>query len=894
MKNKLTVNTLALGNLKQRRRQYVTMIIGIDLAMVFSSSVVFFMAAAKETFHAQFIDENGYQDLAVNIPSFTQNDWEQAKQDGSIDDYATVDILGYAYKNDKFKRLGTAVGRANDKFREISNQQLIEGRLPEAKNEIAVESEALKKLEYRDAEIGSTITLKFMLQNGEGYGETIEKDYVLTGILKDKKSNFSGYFFTEDNYDNSIPAIFVADNTVLESGTTAKQIAYLTLKEYDAYFNYLENKYSEPIEYDVCASSIDTSSVMSYSNFSNGDLIIFVALLLAFASCVAIVNSFNNNLKERKQQIGLLRAVGTTRRQIIRIFGREAFIIALIATPLSIAISYFIVYFALKFVSDNAVVSKSIWILPTAAVINLSVVMFAALLPLISASHISPMQAIRDVKIQRKSKVKKIHSKMQYKPAVHLAERNGRFYKGSKAAVGILLCVCVIISAFGFSYLSYEKKNKTVVPYDYSFWSGTEDVKLSDVDKQNIVSNPLVEKVEGRKSISSAIKSDYSNMFMRIMNYDKFLYDFENEDYSFPKNAEEFRQRIQNNKADNSLVSEEFEGLNAADEVWNMNIDSYEQSKLEELEKEVYDGKIDYNKLRAGEEVILVMPKKAELTAKLYNNGHGMGTDYNYDDEVGTKTGQYKTVMTEESSYKAGDEIEIYSKNDKAFKTVKVGAIVSCNKNRDRFDIVSTYNPQIITSNEGILNFDKDAGYEDLYISLYDKPDEQTDMEFSEFLEEYSLKCDGFVSSTYEDNKNIEKSYRSSVAAMLVVLIIGFAICASIINNSITAQIRENKRVIGTLRAEGASQSELVKSYFLRMLSMYSWGAGMGFGLFFVSYIVFINVSEKYFDIKPSLAFNPWVSVIMVAVLFVVCFINILSKIRKQMKNSIVENIREL
>ena len=68
----------------------------------------------------------------------------------------------------------------------------------------------------------------------------------------------------------------------------------------------------------------------------------------------------------------------------------------------------------------------------------------------------------------------------------------------------------------------------------------------------------------------------------------------------------------------------------------------------------------------------------------------------------------------------------------------------------------------------------------------------------------------------------------------------------------------------------------------------------MGFGLFFVSYIVFINVSEKYFDIKPSLAFNPWVSVIMVAVLFVVCFINLLSKIRKQMKNSIVENIREL
>ena len=41
MKN-LTVNRLALGNLKHRRKQYTIMIISILLAMIFSSSVVFF------------------------------------------------------------------------------------------------------------------------------------------------------------------------------------------------------------------------------------------------------------------------------------------------------------------------------------------------------------------------------------------------------------------------------------------------------------------------------------------------------------------------------------------------------------------------------------------------------------------------------------------------------------------------------------------------------------------------------------------------------------------------------------------------------------------------------------------------------------------------------------
>ena len=49
MKKKLTVNTLALGNLKQRRKQYTIMIIGIILAMVFSSSVLFMTSAILDS-----------------------------------------------------------------------------------------------------------------------------------------------------------------------------------------------------------------------------------------------------------------------------------------------------------------------------------------------------------------------------------------------------------------------------------------------------------------------------------------------------------------------------------------------------------------------------------------------------------------------------------------------------------------------------------------------------------------------------------------------------------------------------------------------------------------------------------------------------------------------------
>ena len=133
--------------------------------------------------------------------------------------------------------------------------------------------------------------------------------------------------------------------------------------------------------------------------------------VLIFASCVAIINSFNSNLKDRKKQIGMLRAVGTTKRQIINIFGREAFIISLICTPISIIISYLIISLVLKFAVKDAVMTKSVISLLIAAVTSEIVVLLAAFIPLISASRVSPMQAIRDVETARKFKNKKIKSK---------------------------------------------------------------------------------------------------------------------------------------------------------------------------------------------------------------------------------------------------------------------------------------------------------------------------------------------------------------------------------------------------------------------------------------------------------------------------------------------------
>ncbi len=905
MKNKLTVNDIALANIRQRKKQYLIMIIGIVLAMVFSGSIVFFVSAAKETSRASMIEANGYQNIAMGADWLSEEDYELAKQKNVIQDYAVVDVMGYAYSSEGLKRLGCDIGRANDKFRQISNQKLIEGRLPEAKDEIAIESEALKRLGYRDAGVGSTITVNVDIQNGNGYGETVEKNYVITGILKDKKSNFAfsyDYDSTNSSHAPSIPAMFVADDTVMDSGGRTKLIAYIV--EHQSYFRssngeqnlfgYLEKNYPEfhNSEYQTYGTSYDSSSVFDYHMFNNGELMLFIVLVLIFASCVAIVNSFNNNLKERRQQIGMLRAVGTTKRQIIHIFGREAFIIALISTPISILISYLLVYLGINLMSDNAVMTKSIWTLPIAAVINMTVVMLAALVPLIIASGISPMQAIRDVRTQRRAKVKKIRSKKQFTPAVHLARRNGQLYKGSKIAVGMILAVSIMFSAFGFSFLAYQKENKPTIPYDYTLYCSSSD-GATQAERQTVASNPLVKSVRGTKSDNVYVKADYSDMLFRVFN--SWMVLDADENYTGIKSAEDYTRRI--TECDANKIREynpsELEELGIADDVWNMTISSYDQAEINSLEKDVYDGRIDYNKLRSGEEIIMIMPKKAELLVRVYKNGYG--ESFNYDDEVG-KDGDYgyKSVITAESKYKAGDEIEIYSPVTKSFKTVKIGALVSPGRKTDRYDIVSTHGVGLITSHDGLYSINNSSGYERLYMSLYEKPDEQTDTEFTEFLDSYVVKYQAYLSSTFKESQQLEHTYRSLMTAILVIMIISFVICASIINNSITAQIRENKRAIGTLRAVGAGEGVLVKSYCLRMMSMFGWGAGVGFGIYIIGYFVIGELCKRIEYLGLDMLFRPLPAVFMVVLLFVVCLINLWSKVRREMKNSIVENIREL
>lgn len=922
MKKKLTVNTLALGNLKQRRKQYTIMIIGIILAMVLSSSMVLLMFSASETQTEFNKHRYGTQFAAYKVDLLKEEDFVAAKENGLLSDYGYMHNIGYAYSNESEKYLGAVVTWMDDNVDRMYYLTLLEGRKPTAENEIAIEKNVLKKLGYKDSYVGDKIKLKLDVANGTKFGKTVNKEYTIVGIYDDRKEYVGYSNLSNDDYDDVTPGIYVAPNTSVELGGKEMLLGVVQSDKEGEYYSERDNyNYKGSLALFTFFSELTDDSLESYCSgaehlvangsldnlFNGGDLMGVVIFVLIFASCVAIVNAFNTNLKERKKQIGFLRAIGTTKRQIINIFGREAFIISLITTPISVVISYGIVRGILAIIGNGCVMTNSIWSLFASAIANVIVVMTAALVPLVVATRVTPMQAIRNTDRNRKAKNLKIKSSTSFSPASHLASRSMKFYKGGVVAVSTVLTATICFSCIAFSYVAHEMNNIFVAKHDYilEFLSGYDDenidnkMGMTEADRQDIATKPYVKDTFGMKKLNCALEFDEIDEFLKIMDYQNYEY---SGDFKIATNNDELKENL--NSDDKVGYERDKRELKIKNEMVKTKIIAYDKADLKQIEKHLTDGKIDYDKLVSGEEIILVCPEKAELLANISQKLYNVKTVF--DENVGKHPAKYESIMKSESTFKVGDKITInvatynHDKDNDVYivesvdkKTVKIGAIVSPAELGFYTTGVTAPDFSMLTTIEGMNAFKTGIPYSDLYFDVNETVDDDLDFQITDDMSNYINKYQGYFLSTYANANWQQKEIQRIMIALVAVVVIGFAICISIINNSISAQIRENKKVIGTLRAVGADQKELSKSYIYQMLSMFAWGTGFGYGLFIVILGVIKLVTLKTggnFDF----IFNPWFTIAMTVIAFALCSINVFSKVKKEMKNSIVENIREL
>ncbi len=954
-KNKLTINTLAMGNLKQRKKQYTILIIGIILAMVFSSGTIFFISCSRAS-GQEFAKRQIGNFYAYCFASEGIVDAQQGKKDGYIEEYGYAHILSYAFTNEKELDQGTPIAKLDENAEGLYYPHFTQGRYPEKQGEIAVEKDALLRLGLNPV-VGEKITLSLLTANGDSFLQSSkeEKTYTLVGILTDKRKNI------EDNHGKNsippIPAAFVSTEEELSPG--GKEILSIY---FNPTYEALHTRVDIQVELMDGTTLTDSESlfhseflsplferIKSHPDSNERDNFIYgvnfnffrrneavynslfltttLAAVLMLASCIGIINAFSTNLKERKKQIGMLRALGTTKRQIINIFGREAFIITLICTPVSILVSYFGVKLYAAIMGDDFIFMPNIGVLLICAAVSVICVMLAALTPLLIASKTSPMQAIRNVELSRKMKRKRIKSQKSFKVPKLLSQRSISFYRSRQIGVTLILVITIFISSFGFSLLRYEftssswdKSNSAdyiIRRNDYP--EKSQMVNLYNIDKgitlntiRDVLDYPMFSSAYGGKIFNTYLTVDEYDDYMNLLHFGymgfRYVGNDETQNEQYLKNAKE-DELFDLFFEGESEYYKNFKQLAKTDkEILHIEGNAFDSALIKKHLKdfEVIDGKIDLDKLDSGEEIILVACEELGYTWNYDSKGRISSMDsFDMTEPLPPDFGNRyeKIYATARLGYKAGDTVNLrtlYSDRLKydweseevssiCDKEVRIGAIVK----EFSFDSYMTVydNLGIVTSVTGLSKLtDKPHGYEFLLLDYEGEITDETDIAATQYLD--SVLAGGYFKSVsgYANEKESRQWAKTLMISLLSIVILMFSVCASIVNNALTAKIRESKKEIGTLRAVGASVKELTSAYIRQLVSMFSWGMGIGLGGYTVMHIGF----KLYFKDAYSLPYLIWPSIVICLLLCIICSVNLYAKIKQEMKHSIVENIREL
>ena len=590
-------------------------------------------------------------------------------------------------------------------------------------------------------------------------------------------------------------------------------------------------------------------------------------------------------------------------------------LIAIICTP----VSTFISFFAVKLIignMENFVFIPKISALIISITVSVICILLASFIPLIKASKTSPMLAIKNTNYNRKMKTRHIKTKKEFNPQKLLSVRSRKFSIGKSIAVSLLLAISIFACSVGVEFIKGNEYNKP--DYDYRIYSSESNYGIFSSEKDGTITQitPALYGISHVSEIRTYNNSLSVNWLVNNPTKMQSMYIF-NTAGKYSETATE----IELNK-DNyiDIISSDYPAYQqdeidclkekfgwTDDNILKSNLDVKYDEEIEKLKNIVVDGEINIDKINSGEEIILVVPKEATFKCVTYGEN-----PISYFDVIGSESGRiiysnkYCTVTdidTAQNEIKSGEMATlslIFDEHDsegvnvahtnsvEKRKDVKIGAIIYENSAYDLGDYT------FITNRNGYkAMFGEEFEPIEAQITLDTECTDEIDIDVTDSLENILSGYQLEYYSVYAQEKENKNSQNSAMIAMISILALGFVLIVSMVNNAFSAQIRNGKRQIGTLRAVGASQRNIVGIYIREFISTMSVGLIIGFGSYNLFYLIFYLVI-KYYKIDRMLPYSVIPAILFCLALFAVCSANLFIQVRKQIKTNIVDNIREL
>ncbi len=900
---RLTIGRIARAGVRTNARSYLSLASGIFISIFFITVLCLLISGVFQAGSARVASRVGFQDAFYLDGDLTD---EALYEKG----YFEKDI-GHVYVTSGVSGTDVHMGYYDKTAEALLNRSVASGRMPEKAGEIAIEQSAVERMRL-SLSPGDAVTLSLAPVGGL----TEERTYTVTGILNEQTS----YIDVSDNIQSSArlyrwPEILTSETDApFDSG---RIVVHRVLKlQKDSYalktlednirFLFGDGAYAVMLSDGTWTSWPDAGIFLVVDS----DVQVTVMLISVFmvsaliAAAVGIAGATESNLSRKISEIGMLRAVGATKRQIRRIFGRESRFIALVLSPAAILTGTAFVKLISLTAPDFVLFSFSPLILVPIFVLTFALVYLSSMLPLRRASRVMPMSIIKDAELLKKARL--LRPKTRFDAPKLIASRRFRLQPLKPIGSILLIAAMTVALSIAISMAGYNTDLSYENTADYSLYNyGSRSTRfgaieskaaLSESDVYELKSLPSVKRINTvRTSKVNLILGSVSAYFtpraelIMIPGTEQFTPD------DMPHENSEYIRMIKDEHQKAQRALDTSSPLAPMDLVV-LTLDDYQH-----LSDEI-SGKINLQNLNSGKEVLVYAPDHyfaytdpdqgymGGLTHSTWDTGRA---DWDYVIENDYFVPGMEIDLVQMYVYDDLDQAALinpdYETHEKAYTRTRVGAVLSGKSSRE----LNLWSPAVITTEDGARALGLTATYvEKADIYLEKSPDSE--------LEEYLTSCICRIAmrGNLDVNNHLENAERDrqqriqATIAFFSAVIVLFSVSVGMVVGSVTRTIRADEKKIGMLRAVGADKRALFRCY-SGFASLSIW-PGLLIGLLLtglMAYRNFLPISSMQSDAFAWLM--PLVQIAFSVFAYAASLFFIRLRVYELAKRSIVDNIRE-
>ena len=908
----LTYSGMASARLKANKRGYLSLAVGVFLSIFLISTFVLGVYGMVNAQLHNRQDQAGIVDMVVLD--------NEILNDGKLIELGAFDLIGHAYVTGSVEGSSLHLGYYDADGAELLMVTPTAGRLPENSGEIALEPSALDVLELSKA-IGDTIELSITPIDGEPEKRT----FTIVGFLPEKSQHLD---VVDRNGINQFPALMISKAEPAFSTGRVGVHRVMTLKDgvtLGTALGRFWERYMRPelvtAVYGVTITGQHTqtydASEMLWADEELVDMIVMAAALAGalILSCgIGISGAMEGVLSKRREEIGVLRALGATRRQIRRMFGRENLILALLVSPVAMIAGCIAVWVLSLMMPHWVRFGLKLWLILPIIAFSVITILLSGYLPLVRASKLMPMSVIRDTRMLRRSK--KVKSKTIFSAPRLMATRQVRLNPtrqlGTSFLIGLMLLCCALLCSLIASFRHYTMVDfatfriaddgtttgSYIETYQREPMSSQSIRQISTLDHVEyiVLDRELPIYVELPQAPSYAKLNDIHTQFGML------------DDKTFAitittlgENKNWYEQSRNRERAEYLEFKETYGFEGEAFKTAIITIDPT-RANLDALAEFLSEGTIDAAALDSGETVLVYAP---DTWVKQHDYG-GYSFHTSLEEVENDPYPGYISISVENDCFYAGQSLDLtqlyrtqvdgpVSRHD---KTVRVNGII---KELPQVLEGLWSTTAIITTERGLEAMG--LRMEELHsIEIYtEELTEAQEKDMERQLTAILRRTGGYTldNQAEEQRKSMEENHRMLLMFLCIILVF-FSVAVGMIVSSVTRQLHNEGRTIGMLRAVGADERAILGCYSGQLNAAIFGGLGIT-GAVYVLFLIssaLDAIGNPWFRIRLSDILQ-WAAVIgltlaMAAACWALSRFILGRRIREILKKSIIDNIREL